>query len=189
MSTPAGSSPSGIAGGALTLFWLGSLNLSAGYWDVFWPQFIQGISLALLFVPLTTITMDPIPRESMGNATSIFNLMRNIGGSFGIAVATTLLARHQQIHANVLGAHVDAYNPQARAWLEQLRAAFMARGADFTTATEQARAALFGMVQRQAAMLSFMDAFRLMGLLFICLLPLLLVMRTPRAGRGPASLH
>ena len=153
----------GLVGGAGTLFWLGSLNLSTGYWDVFWPQFLQGVSLALLFVPLTTITMDPIPRESMGNATSIFNLMRNIGGSFGIAVATTVLSRQQQVHANVLGAHVDVYNPQARALFEQLRAGFVARGADMVTAGERAQAALFGIVQRQAAMLSFMDVFRLMG--------------------------
>jgi DHA2 family multidrug resistance protein len=179
----------GLLGGSLTLFWFGALNLDAGYWDVFWPQLVQGISLALLFVPLTTITMDPIPRESMGNATSIFNLMRNIGGSLGIAVATTVLARQQQIHTTVLGAHVDAYNPQARAWLEQLRAAFLARGSDLATATEQARAAAFGLVERQAAMLSFNDAFRLLGILFVCLLPLLFLMKTPRAGRGPAAMH
>jgi DHA2 family multidrug resistance protein len=179
----------GLVGGSVTLFWLGGLNLQAGYWDVFWPQFVQGISLALLFVPLTTITMDPIPRESMGNATSIFNLMRNIGGSLGIAVATTLLARRQQLHTSVLGAHVDPYSPQARALLDQLRAAFMARGADLATATDQARAAAFGLVQRHAAMLSFTDAFRLMALLFASLLPLLFLMRTPRAGRGPAALH
>jgi len=179
----------GLVGGSATLFWFGSLNLQTGYWDVFWPQFVQGISLALLFVPLTTITMDPIPRESMGNATSIFNLMRNIGGSLGIAVATTVLARRQQIHTSVLGAHVDVYSPQARALLEQLRGAFMARGSDLATATQQARAAVFGLVQRHAAMLSFTDVFRLMALLFVCLLPLLFLMRTPRAGRGPAALH
>jgi len=179
----------GLVGGSVTLYWFGALNLQAGYWDVFWPQFVQGISLALLFVPLTTITMDPIPRESMGNATSIFNLMRNIGGSLGIAVATTVLARRQQLHTNVLGAHVDVYNPQARALLEQLRAAFMARGSDLATATQQARAAVFGLVQRHAAMLSFTDVFRLMALLFVCLLPLLFLMRTPRAGRGPAAMH
>jgi DHA2 family multidrug resistance protein len=179
----------GLVGGAITLFWFGSLNLQAGYWDVFWPQFVQGISLALLFVPLTTITMDPIPRESMGNATSIFNLMRNIGGSLGIGVATTLLARRQQIHTNVLGAHVDVYSPQARALLEGMRAAFMARGADLATATQQAQAAAFGLVERHAAMLSFTDVFRLMALLFVSLLPLLFLMRTPRAGRGPAAMH
>jgi DHA2 family multidrug resistance protein len=179
----------GLAGGAATLFWLGALNLQAGYWDVFWPQFVQGVALALLFVPLPTITMDPIPRESMGNATSIFNLMRNIGGSLGIAVATTVLARQQQVHTTVLGAHVDVYNPRARALLEQLRAAFEARGSDLATATEQARAAAFGLVQRQAAMLSFNDAFRLLGILFVCLLPLLFLLRNPRAGRGPAAIH
>jgi DHA2 family multidrug resistance protein len=179
----------GLVGGSATLFWLGALNLQAGYWDVFWPQFVQGISLALLFVPLTTITMDPIPRESMGNATSIFNLMRNIGGSLGIAVATTILARRQQLHTTVLGAHVDLYNPQARALLDQLRAAFVARGADLATAAEQARAAAFGLVQRHAAMLSFNDMFRLMALLFVLLLPLLFLMRPPRAGRGPAGPH
>jgi len=179
----------GLVGGSLTLFWLGALNLQAGYWDVFWPQFVQGISLSLLFVPLTTITMDPIPRESMGNATSIFNLMRNIGGSLGIAVATTVLARRQQLHTNVLGAHVDLYSPQARALLDQLRAAFAARGADLVTAARQAQAAVWGLVQRQAAMLSFTDVFRLMAVLFVALVPLLFLMKTPRAGRGPVAMH
>ena len=84
-----------IAGAAWTLYDLSQLNLNAGYWDIFWPQLWQGISLALLFVPLTTATMDSIPREEMGNATSLYNFMRNIGGSFGIALATTLLARSQ----------------------------------------------------------------------------------------------
>jgi DHA2 family multidrug resistance protein len=179
----------GVVGGSVTLFWLGSLTLSAGYWDVFWPQFAQGIALALLFVPLTTVTMDPIARESMGNATSIFNLMRNIGGSLGIAVVTTVLARQQQVHTTILGSHVDVYNPAARALLERMRAGFTAGGSDLVTATEQARSALFGLVQRQAAMLSFMDAFRLMGLLFACLLPLLLLLKMPRTRRGPASPH
>ena len=66
---------------------------------------------------------------------------------------------------------------------------FVARGADLVSAGERAQAALFGLVQRQAAMLSFMDVFRLLGLLFGCLLPLLLLMRPPRTGRGPAAMH
>ena len=75
----------GLTGAAWSLYALARLNLKAGYWDIFWPQFIQGAALAMLFVPLTTATMDPIPKEEMGNATSMFNLMRNLGGSFGIA--------------------------------------------------------------------------------------------------------
>jgi DHA2 family multidrug resistance protein len=179
----------GVVGGSVTLFWLGALDLSAGYWDVFWPQFLQGISLALLFVPLTTITMDPIPREKMGNATSIFNLMRNIGGSMGIATATTLLARRQQTFFNVLGAHADPYSLETRAVLEQLRDAFLARGSDLVTATRQAQAALVGLVQRQAAMLSFNDVFRVLGALFVVMLPLLVLITTPRTGRGPTGIH
>jgi DHA2 family multidrug resistance protein len=87
--------------------------MNAGDWDIFWPQFLRGQALAPLFIPLTTITMDPIPKEERGNATSIlFNLMRNIGGSIGIASATTLLARHTQANINVLGAHIPP--PSAR---------------------------------------------------------------------------
>jgi sugar phosphate permease len=73
----------GLTGGAITLFMLGSLNLQVGYWDIFWPQFFQGLTMGLIFVPLTTVTMSLIPREEMGNATSLFNLMRNLGGSVG----------------------------------------------------------------------------------------------------------
>jgi DHA2 family multidrug resistance protein len=179
----------GLMLGAFTLYWLGSFNLNIGYWNIFWPQFLQGIGLGLLFVPLTTITMDPIPREAMGNATSIFNLMRNIGGSLGIAGATTLLVRREQLHTNLLGAHVDPYSPQAQSMLEGLRSMFMARGADLVTATERARAAMFGMVQRQAAMLSFTDVFRLLALLFLAMVPLVLLMRSPGSGKKAVALH
>src|SRR5262252_853663 len=86
----------GLIIGGSTLVWLGQLNLQAGYWDIFWPQWVQGMSMGLLFVPLTTIAMDRIPREKMGYATSLFNLMRNIGGSIGIATTGTMLARHSQ---------------------------------------------------------------------------------------------
>jgi DHA2 family multidrug resistance protein len=180
----------GLVGGACTLFWFGQLNLQTGYWDVFWPQFIQGLSLGLLFVPLTTISMDPIPREEMGNATSLFNLMRNIGGSFGIATSTMLLYRDGQAHTSMLAAHVTPYDPQARALLQGLRASLLARGADLFTATEQARAMAFGIVSRQASMLAFVDVFRLLGTLFLALLPLLLLMRSPRhAPAGEPGLH
>src|SRR5262249_15591052 len=104
----------GLVAGAVTLFWLGQLNLNAGYWDVFWPQFFQGLGLSALFVPLTTISMDPIPRERMGNATSLFNLMRNLGGSVGIATTGTLLSRSQQAYTNILGSHVTAFSPEAQ---------------------------------------------------------------------------
>ncbi|HEY3120088.1 MAG TPA: DHA2 family efflux MFS transporter permease subunit [Vicinamibacteria bacterium] len=179
----------GLTAGGLTLFWLGSLNLQAGYWDIFWPQFIQGISLGLLFVPLTTISMDPIPKERMGNATSLFNLMRNIGGSVGVAFATTLLARRREQHAAMLSTHVSLYDPATRERLAQMAAGFGAAGTDPSTAARRATAAIAGLVQRQAAMLSFIDVFRLLGLVFVLMVPLVFLMRPPRHAAPGAAAH
>ena len=175
----------GLVGASYTLFQLSHLNLNAGYWDVFWPQFIQGASLSLLFVPLTTVTMDPIAREGMGNATSMFNLMRNIGGSIGIANATTYIARREQFHTNILGGNVNMLNPAAQNALEGIRSSLMAQGQDAVTAMRQAYGAIWGMVQQQAAMLSFIDTFRLMGVVFALMLPLLFVLKRPAKRKGP----
>ena len=174
---------------ALTLFWFGFLNLNAGYWDFFWPQFLQGMSMSMLFVPLTTISMDSISREGMGNATSIFNFMRNIGGSVGIATAATLLERNRQMYTNILGTHVTPYSQQSQEMMNRIRSAMMASGSDPLTATQKAQAMLFGMVQRQATMLSFLDLMKIFAGLFILMLPLVWLVRPPRTGKtpGPAS--
>src|SRR5881392_2903425 len=99
--------------------------------------------------------MDRISREKMGNATSLFNLMRNIGGSIGIAVTGTMIARNQQKVTATLGQHVTVYDFGSQEMFLRLRGGFMSAGADVTTASSRAYAAMFGMVQRQAAMVSF----------------------------------
>ncbi len=175
--------------GGVSLIWLGNLNLQAGYWDIFWPQLIQGVGMSLLFVPLTTVTMNAIPRERMGNATSLFNLMRNIGGSVGIAMTGTMLTRQQQTVTSVLGSHITAYDPAARAMLAQTRDAMMASGADPVTATHRAYGAVFGMVQQQATMVSFVSLFQILGFLFVVLIPLVLLMRRPKRGASPIAAH
>jgi DHA2 family multidrug resistance protein len=179
----------GLIVGGITLIWLGQLNLQAGYWDIFVPQLVQGTGMSLLFVPLTTVTMDAIPRERMGNATSLFNLMRNIGGSIGIASTGTMLARKQQAIGSVLGSNVTPYNQRTQSMLYQIKAAYMAAGADAVTATDRAYAAMFGMVQRQAAMVSFVTIFWLLGLLFIVIVPLVLLMKRPIHQSGAIGAH
>jgi DHA2 family multidrug resistance protein len=179
---------SGFVVGGTTLIWLSRLNLQAGYWDIFWPQLIQGIGMSLLFVPLTTVTMDAISRERMGNATSLFNLMRNIGGSVGIATTGTFLARKQQALTSVFGSHVTPYDLTSQSMLYRMKGAFMAAGSDATTATNRAYAAMFGMVQQQAAMVSFVTIFWLLGMLFLVLVPLVLLMKRPTHG-GPMAAH
>src|SRR5262245_2099723 len=179
----------GLIVGGTTLLWLSWLNLQAGYWDIFWPQLIQGVGMSLLFVPLTTISMDRIPREKMGYATSLFNLMRNIGGSIGIATTGTMLARHSQSTTAMLTTNVTPYDPMSQSMLYQIRGAFLAAGADAVTATERAYAALFGLVQRQATMVAFVGIFQLMGVIFIALLPLVLLMQRPKSRGGAVGAH
>jgi MFS transporter, DHA2 family, multidrug resistance protein len=179
----------GLIIASFSIWQLSRLNLNAGYWDIFWPQLLQGSSMGLLFVPLTTITNGLIPKEQMGNATSLFNLMRNIGASIGIASVTTISSRHAQIHANTLSANVNPYNPLAQNMLAQMKSAFMARGMDAATAAKQAAAGLYGMVQQQAAMMGYVDVFFLLAIMFAACLPLILIMKkAPKGGGGPGAM-
>jgi MFS transporter, DHA2 family, multidrug resistance protein len=179
----------GILISAGTLWELSRLNLNAGYWNFFWPQFIQGVSLALLFVPLTTITMGPIPKEHMGNATSIFNLMRNLGGSVGIAVTTSLISRHQQEHLNYLSQHVSVYNPQTQQLMRNLNGMFQSKGSPPNIAAQQSYQAVWGMVQQQAAILAYIDVFLILAFVFLGILPLVLLMQKPPKTAGPVAVH
>jgi MFS transporter, DHA2 family, multidrug resistance protein len=180
----------GLGVAAYSLWWLSHVNLNAGYWDVFWPQFVQGMSMGFVFVPLTTVTHDSIPKEQMGNATSLFNLMRNIGASIGIAMVTTILARKTQTNTNVLGSHVTDASPATQRMLEATKNWFISQGMDATTATKQAYAAVWGEVQRQASMVSFIHAFRFLAIMFVAVLPLIFLMRrTSGKGGGPGAMH
>jgi DHA2 family multidrug resistance protein len=180
----------GLIVASFSIYQLSKLNLNAGYWDIFWPQLLQGTSMGLLFVPLTTITNGNIPKEQMGNATSLFNLMRNIGASIGIASVTTISARHAQAHMNDLSAHVNQYNPAWQSLFMSMKQGFMARGVDAVTATQQAMVAIAGIVERQAAMMAYADTFFLLAVMFLAGLPLIFLMKKPpKGGGGPGAMH
>jgi DHA2 family multidrug resistance protein len=124
----------------------------------------------------------------MGNATSIVNLMRNIGGSFGIAAMTTLLARRGQLHHSHLTANISAYDRETRQALHGLQAWFQSQGADAHTATRQAYGAIYAYVQQHAAMLSFVEAFWVMAIMFLAMIPFIFIMRgihAPAAAMQP----
>ncbi len=174
---------------ALTLFQFSALNRSAGYWDFFWPQLEMGLSLGLVFVPLTTITMSNIPRETMGNATSLFNLVRNLGGSIGISAVSTMELRLQQTNTNVLGAHVNPLSASARNMMNMMEQMMVSRGGDAVAAAHQARAMIFGLVQREAAMISYNTIFKSLGILFLGLLPFILLMRRPSPKSPAVAAH
>ena len=179
----------GIVISSATLIQLSFLNLNAGFWNFFWPQFYMGLALGMLFVPLTTISMDPIPNESMGNATSLFNLVRNVGGSIGIAVVTTIQTRRQQADMDILGSNVTAGNLDTRHMLNLLHGFFSAQGAGPKESMKMAYAAIFQMVERQASIISYDTTFRLLGILFLGMTPFLLLMKRPAKKSGPVAMH
>ncbi len=171
----------GLVLGSITMFDFSHLNLNAGYQDILWPQVLQGMALSFLFIPLMASSMSRITKENMGNATSIFNLMRNIGGSFGIAAMTTFLVRRSQMHQTRLGEKVNLGNPQTRMMLQHMQAWFHSQGADNHTASRKALGAMYGMVQQHASMLSFVEAFWIMAIVFLIMVPFIFGLRNPRA--------
>jgi len=179
----------GLTATAGAMLMVSTFNLNVGFWDFWWPLMLQGAGLGLIFVPLTTVTNDPIPRERMGNATSIFNLMRNIGASMGISAVTTLQFRRMQSHIHYLGQHVSPTSLEAQERLAAFQQKFVAHGADPVTATHQAYGAIWGILQQQASMLSYNDVFRFLGGMFLLMLPLLALMTKPRGGKGPSMAH
>ena len=170
----------GLMIGAVSMFMMQKFTLEASYWDFVWPRVVLGIGLAMIFVPLTTVTLASIAREEMGNATGIFNLLRNIGGSVGIAIAATLIARYSQFYQNSLVGHVNPYSPQTQAKLAALKKAAMLGGSDPVSADKVSLAALYGIVHRQAGILAYNHIFWTVGLVFLVVIPLLLLLKRPR---------
>jgi DHA2 family multidrug resistance protein len=138
------------------------------------PNIINGFAGGLVFVPLTTMAMGRLRREEIGNASGIYNLMRNIGGSIGIATVTTVLVRRSQVHQNYLVANLTAGGRVASAAIAGLANKLSLSGFDAWTAHHMALGAIYRLVQQQASLLAYVDNFRLLGYLSLLSMPLVL---------------
>jgi DHA2 family multidrug resistance protein len=156
-------------------------TLTVDYWALVWPRFLQGLGLGFIFVPLVTLTLATIDRQKLGNATAAFNVLRNLGGSVGVALATTFLTRRSQGHQSVLAAHVNVWDPATAARLKAWTAHFAAQGADSFTAERQAVAMLYHDVVGQAQVLAYADDFWMLAVLFTVLPLAIPLMRRVRA--------
>ncbi len=180
----------GLVASAYAMWALSRFSLNVASKDFWFPLMIQGAALGFVFVPLTTITNNPIPNERMGNATSIFNLMRNIGASIGISMVETVQFRKQQTHINILGEHIYPQSTAAQKMFESMKGYFISQGASAAMATQQAYDSIWGMVQRQAAMLAYNDTFLFLSLTFVCMIPFLFLLRKPKKVKpGAAMIH
>ena len=177
----------GLLINAYAVYLMSGYTTSIDYYHAWWPRFVQGFGLGATFVSLTTLTMSRISQEKMGNATGIFNLMRNLGGSFGIATATTLLARRSQFHQGRLVEHLTPLSQPFDDWQQRLSQALPDLGANWQWwNAPQAMAGLYQEVLRQAKMLAFCDDYWFFTIVFLCLLPLVFLMRhSPKPAVAP----
>jgi DHA2 family multidrug resistance protein len=146
-------------------------------------RIVQSLGLAFLFVPINTMAFYFIAKEKTSYATGLINLARNFGGSTGIALSTTLVARREQFHQNRLIENLNPLNGSYQSALEGAKQMFMTRGSDAFHAAAQAQQMLYGMVQRQAMLLSFLENFRLLALTFLAVIPLMFLMKKVRASK------
>jgi DHA2 family multidrug resistance protein len=181
----------GLLINAIAVYMMSNYNTQVDFFTAWFPRFIQGLGLGTTFVSLTTLTMSRISQEKMGNATGIFNLMRNLGGSFGIATATTLLARRAQLHQGRLVEHLTPLNLPFQAWQHRIGEVMPGLPPNWHWwQSTQPLAGLYMEVQRQAQMLSFCDDYWFFTIVFLALLPLVFLMRrAPKEAEGPGMGH
>ena len=172
--------------GSMAFFGYSRMDLNSGTWDILIHQINQGIGQTLIFLPLTLLIMNPIPKEETPYATSLYSVMRNIGSSMGISFVTTLLARRSQFHQGRLAGNMSLSNLQFQQAQNQAGAMFAQHGSDTVTSTHQALGYLYGSLQQQATLLSYIDVFRVMAWLFLLVAPLVLLMRKPKRDPDPS---
>jgi DHA2 family multidrug resistance protein len=177
----------GCALNAVGLYFMSNVTLGVDYWNLMWPRFLQGLGLGFVFVPLTTLALATIPTTKLGNATAAYNVLRNLGGSAGVALAATFLARRSQVHQASLVSHVNLWDPETQARLKVWTDHFFGQGADPFTAQQRALAMLYRNTVEQAQVLAYMDDFWMLAVLFTAALLVIPFMRRVRAE--PAELE
>ena len=172
----------------LATYLLGDIDLQISVGNIAWPQVLSGLAIGFVFVPLTVMATGTLTNEQIGNATGIFNLMRNIGGSFGIAAVTTMLARGAQLHQAAMVHNLTPYDPAYQQRLHELTAALVARGNPMT-AVQQAYGAVYGTLVQQATLLAYIDNFRMLAFLCLLCIPAALLFKRVKAGRPAPAMH
>jgi DHA2 family multidrug resistance protein len=171
-------------------FWdLSHLTTDVGFWDIFWPQLWQGVGFSLIFVALSTAALATIEKPQMTQATGLYNVVRQVMGSVGIAIAATQLTSSTSRYHDVLSEGAGMTNPQTVSFLQRATAGMMAAGADRYTAAKRALALLNGDVERQAAVLAYNHIFVLVTVLFLMGVPLVFLLRRGHAAEPGAGVH
>jgi DHA2 family multidrug resistance protein len=171
---------------SFSLFHMTTFDLNVDFGTIVWARIIQASGMAFLFVPINTTAYSFLPREKNNAASGLMNLARNIGGSVGISVVTTLLARRAQVHQAILSENLSASNPRLRDTLHGITGAVGGSGTGPLGGSQKAWAMIQGTVFRQANMLAYIDCFWILGIAILAMVPLVFLMKKPKAGGGMA---
>jgi DHA2 family multidrug resistance protein len=163
-----------------------NFDLDIDFRTVATARMIQAAGMAFLFVPINTAAYAFLPRDKNNAASGLMNLARNIGGSVGISVVTTLLDRRSQVHLTYLSSHLSSANPALQSTLQGAARAMQAHGASAAGAMRQAYALIQGTVLRQATMLSYLDCFRFLAFAILAMVPMVFLMKKSKPGGGIA---
>jgi len=179
----------GIAVAAYSVHLMSQFNLLADFSAVFWPRVVLGVGMGFLFIPLTTTTMSGIRNEEMGNATAIFNLLRNLGGSFGVAFVTTMVARRSQFHQFRLMEHLTPFSRNLQEAVPQISQFLRERGLIPPYPRQGSLGLIYNQLLQQASMLAFNDTFYTLSVMMILILPFVLLMKKAKETRPPMGVH
>lgn len=146
----------------------------------FWLLIIRGMGLGLLFIPITTLALSTLRGQEIGQGASFTGMMRQLGGSFGVAAITTFISRENMVHRNTLVSHLDMHDPMLQERLNNLQHGFMLKGMPFDAALQAAYKAMDYTVSKQAIVLSYMDVFLYLGILFLICIPLILLTKSKK---------
>src|ERR1700675_355122 len=174
---------------ASALFVMAGWDLGLDYGHAVRARMLQSFGLAFLFIPINVSAFAYVPKEKTNMGTGIINLARNIGASVGIATVTTMLQRRAQFHQAQLMDRVNDYGSAYRGMLGGLQTKLVVAGSSLTHATSQAQTMIYNTVQRQAVMMSFIDNFKMLGIVFFAVIPILVMMKKPRARAGALPVH
>jgi len=154
--------------------------------DFFWPLMVRGLGLGLLSVPVSTMSLSTLKGQEIGQGAAFTSMMRQLGGSFGVALISTMLTRETSIHRTYLVSHLNENDNTVQARVTQLASGMQSHGFDLSTARNMAYQILDGSVTKQATLLSYMDIFMFVGIVFVVFVPL--VMLFVKKSKGKVSL-
>ena len=159
-------------------FWMYNIMTpDTGEEFMYWPLIIRGLGLGLLFVPITTLSLSTLKGKSIGEGAAFTGMMRQLGGSFGIAIITTFIARFSQEHRVNLIGNIDATKVQVQDRISQLQHGFMAKGFSSNEALDKAHKIIDLSITKQSTVLAYMDIFLFLGILFLICIPIILLIK------------